>query len=262
VPTASPLTAIIGIGAVLAGAAGAQAQQPGEQLAPDQKVELQVTPYLWFPWTSVNIHPNNTRIPNASQTIDPGTLDGHLTWVPFMGAAEFRYGGFGLVIDYIHAPVKGGISTRQILYTGASAGLELDIGSLLLLYRAFAQSGAQLDVGLGVRAWGLSGSIALAQGLLPPANVSNGLSWADPQLAVRYHAGLGGPWAATFSADVGGFDAGAHVDWQLIGTIDYTAASWLELRGGFRSLNVDYGGSRADFDLHMYGPIIGGTVRF
>src|SRR5262249_51580366 len=151
-----------------------------------------------------------------------------LTWVPFMGSAEVRQGAFGLLLDYIHAPVKGGISTREILYTGASAGLGLDVGSLLLLYRVFAQSGAWLDVGLGVRAWGLSGSIALAQGALPPANVSNGLNWADPQLAARYHAALGGPWSATFSADVGGFGAGAHVDWQLIGTIDYTAASWLE----------------------------------
>jgi hypothetical protein len=100
-------------------------------------------------WTSVGILPSNTRINSASETIDPGNLYGHLTWVPFMGAAEFRNGPYGIAVDYIHAPLQAGIGTRNILFNGASAGLGLDIGSATFLYRAIAQPDQYVDVGLG-----------------------------------------------------------------------------------------------------------------
>ena len=213
-------------------------------------------------WTSVGIRPSNTRINSASETIDPGNLYGHLTWVPFMGAAEFRNGPYGIAVDYIHAPLQAGIGTRNILFNGASAGLGLDIGSATFLYRAIAQPDQYVDVGLGVRAWGLGGDIALNQGLLPPANVSNGLAWADPIFAARYHRDLGNGFSLTASGDIGGFGLGAHIDWQLVGTIDYAWNSWIVLQAGFRTLNINYGAARADFNINMYGPVIGATLHF
>lgn len=105
----------------LIGLRGAQAQAPGSPpgiLPPPSlsDIEVTATPYLWFPWTSVGIRPADTRIRSRSETIDPGDLYGHLTWVPFMGSAEFRDGLYGLSIDYIHAPLKAGIGTRDIIF--------------------------------------------------------------------------------------------------------------------------------------------------
>ncbi len=39
---------------------------------------------------------------------------------------------------------------------------------------------------------------------------------------------------------------------------------WLDLRTGYRSLNVSYqaSGSPLGFNVHMKGPIIGATLRF
>jgi len=34
------------------------------------------------------------------------------------------------------------------------------------------------------------------------------------------------------------------------------------LRGGIRSINYSFGGARADFHEHIYGPILGATFRF
>jgi hypothetical protein len=186
----------------------------------------------------------------------------HLTWVPFMGEIEFRYGPYGVIADYIHAPLKSGASTRGILFSGATAGVTIDSGTAMFLYRAMQDRVQYVDVGGGVRAWGLGGDISLNQGLLPPAIVSTGMSWADPMLALRYHRDLGNGFGATAYADVGGFGVGANVDWQLIGTIDYTVASWLDLHGGFRTLNFNYDGPRANFNVHMYGPILSGTFHF
>src|SRR5262249_9516092 len=155
----------------------------------------------------------------ASNTIDAGQLVSHLTWVPFMGAAEVRNGPLGLAIDYIHAPLKAGVSTRNVLFGSGGAGLTIDTGSAMFLYLMLAVPVQYIDVGLGMRAWGLAGDISLSQGLLPPISVSSGLSWADPLIGLRYHRDLGNGFATTLYGDVGGFGIGAHVDWQILATI-------------------------------------------
>ena len=132
----------------------------------------------------------------------------------------------------------------------------------MVLYRPVALTDQYVDVGMGFRAWGLDGQISLNQGLLPSAVVSNGLSWADPLIAVRYHRELGNGFAATAYGDVGGFGVGAHLDWQLIGTIDYALKPGIDLHAGFRSLNFNYGAPRAGFNLNMYGPIIAAIFHF
>ena len=120
-------------------------------------IEVLATPYLWFPWIAAGIRPADTRLPSPSNTIGPGKLYGHLTWVPFMGQAEFRSGSFGVVTDFIHAPLKSGISTRDILFGGGTGNFTLNTGSAVVLYRALALPNQNADIGLGFRAWGLDG---------------------------------------------------------------------------------------------------------
>jgi hypothetical protein len=225
-------------------------------------VEITPLPYLWLPWTSIDVHPSNGRIRSRSTTIDPGQLITHLTWVPFMGAVEFRSGRFGLLVDYIHAPAKAGISTRDVLFGSGSENPVLDSGTAVFLFRPVVSPEQSLDAGLGVRAWGFGGSVALSQGLLRPVTVSSGMAWADPLIAMRYRRDLGEGYGATLYGDFGGFGVGAHVDWQLIGTIDCTVRSWLDLHAGFRSLNFAYGNGRADFHVNMYGPFLSAVIRF
>jgi len=180
-----------------------------------------------------------------------------------MGAAEFRDGPFGLALDYLHVPVKAGVNTRGILFSGATTGLTEDIGTAMFLYRPMERPDQYVDIGVGVRAWGFDGNIALNQGLLLPAvNVANGLSWADPLIGARYHRDFGNGYSATAYGDIGGFGLGAHIDWQAVATLDYALNSWVDLHGGFRSLNFSFGGSRADFRQHIYGPILSATFRF
>ena len=235
---------------------------PPQSPAPWQQIEILPTPYLWLPWTSLDVRPNNPRLGGASDTIGPGKLISHLTWVPFMGEVELRNGPFGVIADYIHAPVKSGISTRNILFNGAQAGMTLDTGGAMFLYRPIALPDQYVDVGAGFRAWGLDGQISLNEGLLPAAVVSNGLSWADPLIAARYHRELGNGFSATVYGDVGGFGVGAHIDWQVIGTIDYAWRPGVDLHTGFRSLNFNFSGPAAKFNTHMYGPIIAATFHF
>jgi hypothetical protein len=182
-----------------------------------------------MPWTDVGVNPSNRRIPNFSGTVDFGQLVEHLSWVPFMGAVEFRNGPFGVALDYIHAPVRAGLTTRNIVFGGGTAGTTIDTGTAMFLYRPITQPDQYLDVGLGVRVWGFNGDIVLNQGLLPAVNVSGGGAWADPLLAVRYHRELGNGFGATAYGDIGGFGLGAHIDWQVVGTIDYAYKPGIDL---------------------------------
>jgi hypothetical protein len=221
-----------------------------------------VTPYLWMPWTGVGVNPSRERLPSASGTIDFGQLIDHMSWIPFMGSAELRNGDYGILFDYLHAPVRTGLNTPNILFGGAGVGGTIDTGSAMFLYRAFARPNQYLDLGAGARVWGFNTTLSLNQGLLRPVSITGGGAWADPMLSMRYHYDFGNGFGATAYGDVGGFGVAANVDWQVIGTIDYAYRSWIDLRAGFRSLNFDYSLPRAGFDMHMYGPIIAATFRF
>ena len=259
--------ALLVLAFALIGLADAHAQQSDSQVVPATilpGIEVSATPYLWLPWISAGIRPADTRLPSVSDTIGAGKVIDHLTWVPFMGQAEFRSGPYGVVFDYIHAPLKSGISTRNILFGGGTGNFTINTGSAVFLYRVLALPDQNADIGLGFRAWGLDGEIALNQlrRRLPPVTIANGLSWADPLIVARYHYDFGNGFGATASGDLGGFGVGAHFDWQLVGTIDYAMRPGLDLHVGFRSLNFSYGAPRANLNVNMYGPIISATFRF
>jgi hypothetical protein len=245
--------ALVGIGGHLARAQQASAEPQWQAL---------VIPYMWASWIDVGVNPARERLPSASGTIGFDQLVNHLSWVPFMGAAEFRNGDYGILLDYLHAPLRTGLNTRNILFGGAGVGLTADTGSAMFLYRAFARPDQYLDLGVGARVWGFNTALSLNEGLLRPVSITSGGAWADPLFSVRYHRDLGNGFGATASGDVGGFGLAADVDWQVVGTIDYAYKSWIDLHAGFRSLNFNYSLPRAGLDMHMYGPIIAATFRF
>jgi hypothetical protein len=245
--------AAIGIGGHSAGAQQANVESEWQAL---------VIPYLWMPWTSVGINPSRERLPSASSTIGFGQLADHLSWVPFMGSMEFRNGDYGVFLDYVHAPLRTGLNTPSKLFGGAGVGGTIDTGSAMFLYRAYGQPNQYLDLGVGARVWGFNTALSLNQGLLPAVSITSGAAWADPMLSVRYHRDLGNGFGATAYGDVGGFGAAANVDWEVIATVDYSYKSWIDLHGGFRSLNFNYNAPKAGLDMHMYGPFFSATLRF
>jgi hypothetical protein len=148
--------------------------QPVQPATGQDGVEVLVTPYGWVPWVGTGVNPSRTRAPSTYGTVDPYKLISHNTWVPFMGQVEFRDGPFGILADYIHAPVKAGINTRNIVFGGGGTGLSIDTGTAMFLYRPLSQPNQYVDVGIGLRAWGIGGTISLNQALASAVNVTNG----------------------------------------------------------------------------------------
>ena len=153
----------------------------------------------------------------------------------------------------------------RIAFSGGNAALITDTGTALLLYRVLEAPTQYADLGVGFRAWGFSSNLTLNPGILPGTSVNRSASWVDPLIGGRYHIDLPSGFGLTAYGDVGGFGVGAHSDWQLIGTVDYTPTPWINLHLGYRSLNFNYtasGGFDLGFDVHMKGPILAATFKF
>jgi hypothetical protein len=245
------------IGAGLLPACAQETARPGG-------MQFLVTPYLWLSGINATTKTPLPREPEVNSDVSAIDLLSHLSGVPFMGSAEIRDGPIGLLGDVLHVPVSTNIRTRDVLFQGGKAALNTNTGTALILYRALEDPMQFADAGLGFRAWGFSMNLNLNGGALPATSVLRTAGWGDPLIAARYHRELGNGFGLTAYGDVGGFGVGAHIDWQVIGTVDYALNSWINLRLGYRSLNFNYQASDSNlgFNVHMKGPILAGTFRF
>ena len=239
----------------------AGAQQPP---AANGGLQVLVTPYFWLAGVNATITTPLPRAPEVNASVSAADLLGHLDALPFLGSAEIRDGPLSLLGDVIHLPVGTNITTRNVFFNGGNAALTANTGTALLLYHVLDQPVQSLDAGGGFRAWGFSAGLTLNGGLLPTASANRTAEWADPLVAARYHREFGNGFGLTAYGDVGGFDvSGAHVDWQIIGTLDYAPRPWVTLRLGYRSLNFNYQSTEAvGFNVHMKGPLLAATFRF
>jgi hypothetical protein len=225
-------------------------------------LQVSVTPYLWLTGVHTTINTPLARAPTVDSDVGAFQLLGHLDGVPVIGAAEFRDGPLSVLGDVIHLPVGTNVTTRNVFFNGGSASLTANIGTAVFLYHAVDQPVQSLDGGGGFRAWGISSELTLNGGLLPTTSVNRSAEWGDPLIAARYRRDLGNGFGLTAYGDLGGFGLAAHVDWQLLGTLDYTLKPWVALRLGYRTLNVTASGSQIGYVVHMRGPILGATFRF
>jgi hypothetical protein len=191
-------------------------------------------------------------------------LLGDLNAVPYMGSVEIREGPLSLFGDVFHVPLGVGVTTHNLFFEGGSTSLTENIGTAIFFYHAIEQPQQSIDGGVGFRSWGVSTETTLNRGILPTTTVNASGGWTDPLIAARYHRDFGNGFGLTAYGDLGGFGINAHVDWQVIGTLDYEWEPWASLRLGYRSLNVNYQATDSPiaFIVHMKGPILAATFRF
>lgn len=243
--------------ALAAAASVAQAQRndsPGWEFA--------LTPYGWFAGMSGNIRTPLERLPERSFSADFSTIVGDLSTVPIMGMAELRHGRFGLLGDLLYLGLEQDIETRNVAFLGGRARVNSTIGNILGLYRVVDLPGQSVDIGAGVRIWNSDTKLSLNSGLLPGVIKKSSVSWADPLLAARYHRTLSERFGLTVYGDIGGFDLGSILTWQVSGMVDYRATESITLSAGWRYLTFNKKQDDFRLDLGFNGPFIAATFRF
>lgn len=242
--------------------AAAQAPPPPSFLSGFQLIAY---PYFWLAGLDMTITTPLARAPQVNISAGAGEIISDINYAPFMGAAELRYGPFGILADGLHIPLGVPITTHNIFFSGGNSAVVLNVATGDFLYRLFDRSAQTIDGGLGFRWWGASADTTLVgRGPVPTLSVSESGRWADPLIAARYHVDFGYRLGLTAYGDVGGFGIAAHSDWQISGMLDYVWNPSLSFRVGYRSLNVNYQANDKPlgYNVHMKGPLLGLTMRF
>jgi opacity protein-like surface antigen len=241
-------------GAALVGlAAGPSAAQPAE-------TQLSLTPYLWIAGVSGTLGTNSETLPDASVGADFGDIFSNLSAIPVMLAAEIRRGRFGLMADLVAISVEADANTPGPVFSGGETRLRGVIGSVLATWRVAETERGQLDIGVGLRGFGLSTRFTVEAGLLPGRQFERDANWVNPIVGLRYRHDLGAGWATTLYGDIGG--GGGDLTWQAMATIDYRLGDRTTLRAGYRWLSFERESGALSQDIGLGGPILGASFRF
>ncbi|MGH7132381.1 MAG: hypothetical protein ACREJO_10600 [Phycisphaerales bacterium] len=124
-----------------------------------------------------------------------------------------------------------------------------------------------LDVYVGGRYTNVGMTLAAVGG---GPSASENRSWVDPLIGLRTSIDLCENWKVTVNGDVGGFGCGgSQFAWQAQVLFDYRFDMWgadASFTFGYRALDENYAKQRAvgefKWDMTLYGPIFGLTVRF
>jgi hypothetical protein len=245
--------------ALLAWAAPATAQDADR---PDPGWQFTVSPYLWIAGLDGSLGTPFPREPRVDIAASFGDAVTGLAGVPVIGAAEVRYGRFGVLGDILHLPLEQDVTTRGVLFSRGGARITTTGAALIGLYRVLDAPAGSLDFGGGVRPWWVTTKLTLDAGRAQARSARASADWVDPVIAVRGHVRLSERFGLTVYADVGGFGVGSDLTWQVLGTLDWQATDWLRVHAGYRHLAFDVDRNRLNLDVSLSGPILGATIRF
>jgi hypothetical protein len=233
------------------------------QLAEAPALNVTLSPYVWIAGISGTVTTPYQRVPEQTVSADFGDLWNNISGFAFMGAAEVRYGRFGIAADLLTLAIESGFDTpASRLFAGGSGRVTATFGTVMGIYRVVQAGPHELDLGAGIRAWSLSTRLTLDPGLLAGRTLKPSTDWVDPVLGAQYTYRFGPAWAASVQGDVGGFNVGSDLTWQLMATANWRPNTWLELRGGYRHLHVERRQDGTEFAISLSGPIVAASFRF
>ena len=244
------------LGALMLAAAPGSARA---ETAPSDGWRFALTPYIWFAGVA-----GEATLPRQNRDFDAdfGDVLSNLD-VAAMAMFEARRGRFSLVVDGLYLGQDVGVTTpRNLAFRGGSAELNATQLAAVGMVRAFEQPGFGLDVGAGLRSWWIDTEVTLNPGLLTGRSAKGSANFTDPLLAMRAEVRLSDRLSFFAYGDIGGFDTGSRLTWQVLGAVNWQATQATSLQLGYRHLAVDASRSDLVLDLSFGGPILGVTIRF
>jgi len=101
-------------------------------------------------------------------------------------------------------------------------------------------------------------------------NVDGDSHWVEPLVGIRTRWDLSEHWTINLTGDIGGVASGSDFAWNTLGLIGYRFSLLgyknAQAVAGYRALSQDYtdgsGNNKFEWDVTLYGPILGMVVRF
>jgi len=222
--------------------------------------------YIWFSGFSGTVGAGG-----RTASVDAGFWDlaSHLNfgWSTVLDVGKGR---FGVVTDlqYLHLEADHSFSSPPPQpFSEAEADSKLFVLDPEFYVRAVETDRGSFDVLAGIRYWHLDNDIKFLPGLLPGVTVNGGDDWVDPIVGFRFRVNLDQEkkWFIPAKADIGGFDAGADLTWQVFGGIGRKVTLFGRSSAiivGYRKIFVDRESDGKLLKVNLSGPIFGTTMSF
>jgi hypothetical protein len=231
----------------------------GPALAQETAWNFALSPYLWAPGASSSVE---TRFGTLSADASIGDVLS-ATDFALMGAFEARNGRWGLIADLVYSDLTERSDTPfGVLFSRARVDTDLTMATLYAAYRLHEDDRLEVDLLGGARAVWLDVDVALTPGALPGQSFGLSESWVDPLVGGRARVALTDRWFTTALADIGGFNAGSDLTWQVLATLGYQFNPRWSAQGGWRQFAIEREIEGRDVELDLGGPVFGFTIRF
>jgi hypothetical protein len=225
----------------------------------DDAWHFAVAPYLWFPGVhGVASGPNGNGLGFSAS---PGDLLSHFRF-GLMGAVEARRKRFITSIDmmWIRLGADNAVPFPALNETTANMHMTEFLLTPKVGYRLIDAEKIKIDATAGIRYWHLGESLNFEPSVLG-LNFSGSQNFVDPLVGGRIQVPLSPKIAVTIVGDVGGWNTGSKLEYQVGGVIGYRIKPAVSLEAGYRYLNLDYATkNNGDFNITTAGVIFGVTI--
>jgi opacity protein-like surface antigen len=226
-----------------------------------QDYQNSVTLYGLIPWIDTEVTGSGGNSAESSAT--PGDIIDALDFTVML-AGESRFGKFSFLYDALYTDLSEKGTLGGPFAGAAKVDVEMLLATAALGYALHEGNGTLLQGYGGVRLVDVSTDVRLAGGGPVGAGFDARVdeTWFDPMIGLRGRMTLSEKVSLGGFASIGGFGVGSDLSFDIFGGVEYAFSERFSANAGFRYMSFDYGGGNADFDLEMYGPVFGITMRF
>jgi hypothetical protein len=231
--------------------------------APDDGWHFSVSPYLWFPGVhGTAVGPNGNGVGFRAS---PSDLLSNFQ-IGLMGAITASHKRLVTSMDifWIRLEDDTAIPLPPAISDGA-IGAKIHATEFFLApkigYRLIDQEKIKIDALTGFRFWHFGESLSFNPSALG-LSFNGSQNFVDPLVGGRIQLALSPKIVVNILGDVGGWDTGSKLEYQIAGILGYRIKPALTLEAGYRYLNLDYSTSRGGvFNLTTAGVLFGATLN-
>ena len=225
--------------------------------------QFNITPYGWMAGIDGDLG-TVPGLPSQEVSLSFGDILDDLDYGLFLFASA-RKGPWVLYFDASDVKTTskqnvGGPTVENLTVESRTSNMAIAAG------RTIAEADRYtVDAYFGARAWWLDNEFTVTTRPdtgLGTLRESSDASWVDPLVGLAGRYALNEKWTLFASGDVGGFGAGADLEWSLQGGATWMVNDGFGVTGAWRLLSVDYDRDGIVFDVTQSGPLLGLTFRF
>jgi len=219
-----------------------------------------VSPYLWFPGVHGTVGSFGRDV---SVHATPGDLLSNFRF-GLMGLVDTRYKRIVLPLDmmWIRLGDDKALPFSNLMVTKAKLRGSEFILTPKVGFRLVDQEKFKIDALVGFRYWHFGENLKFVPSNLN-LNFSNSQNWVDPVVGGRILANLSPKISVAIGGDVGGWNTGSLLDYQVVGVLGYKIKPKWTLQAGYRYLSTDYRNSnRGGSIIYLVtsGVLFGATI--